>query len=176
MNACILTEVLIIVDRMFVVHCSGPLDIKTRVAMARMNCEGGRKIANQKTKRKPLETVKGGPASSLSRQGVNTSTISASSPMPKVFLVNHGSFNLPHRGLIHTMIAAKQGLATEGYTAYHGVLAITHSDHIKGKGAKALMEDARLQCIDLICTNSDQSWIHADGQGIDVTSGDEMIA
>ena len=96
--------------------------------------------------------------------------------MPKVVLVNHGSFNPPHRGHIHTMIAAKQRLATEGYTDFHGVLAITHSDHIKGKGAKALMEDARLQCIDLICTNSDQSWIHADGQGIDVTSGDEMIA
>ena len=67
----ILTEVIVVVDRIVAVDCSGLLDVKGQLAMASRAGKCGSKINIHKTETNPLETVKGGPVAPLPRDGVD---------------------------------------------------------------------------------------------------------
>mmetsp|Transcript_56327 Transcript_56327/g.89450 ORF Transcript_56327/g.89450 Transcript_56327/m.89450 type:complete len:202 (-) Transcript_56327:81-686(-) len=92
-----------------------------------------------------------------------------------VILVNHGSFNPPHRGHVAMMKIAKERLEKDGYRVTGGILAITHGSHIRHKGSRAMKDEVRVQCIDRIAADMGETWLCGDGRGVHYTGAGRMI-
>mmetsp|Transcript_28816 Transcript_28816/g.79422 ORF Transcript_28816/g.79422 Transcript_28816/m.79422 type:complete len:221 (+) Transcript_28816:188-850(+) len=117
----------------------------------------------------------GGADSATSHAEPITPAPVAPAPLGDAVLVNHGSFNPPHRGHVAMMLLAKRRLELEGYCVVSGILGITGAAHIRGKGAPALADELRVQCCDLLCAEMGEGWIKGDGRGVRYTSGQRMI-
>lgn len=101
--------------------------------------------------------------------------MAVAAPKGDAFLVNHGSFNPVHRGHIFMMTAAKERVEAAGYRVVSAYLGLTDKDWIHGKGIKALDDDIRVQCCNLLATEMGHSWIRGEVRGTTVGSGFQMI-
>jgi len=96
---------------------------------------------------------------------------------PKAVLVNHGSFNPPHRGHVQMMDQARRRLEAAGYQVVAGIMGITSQKWIWIKGAKALKDQRRVDLINLLAGEAGTSqWLRGDIRGRDYKSYWEMIS
>lgn len=92
----------------------------------------------------------------------------------EAILVNHGSFNPPHRGHLIMMCAARRRLEAEGYSVIAAHLGITDASHIRGKGSPVLEDHCRVLCINTLAGEIGEPWIIGDASGVQCNSGSKM--
>lgn len=91
-------------------------------------------------------------------------------------LVNHGSFNPPHRGHLVMVCLARRRLEEAGYRVTSAHLGITGAAHIRRKGAPVLEDSHRVACINLLAEELGEPWIVGDADGVCYNSGGRMAS
>eukprot|EP00971_Amphidinium_carterae_P329330 6461694-Amphidinium_carterae.1 len=84
----------------------------------------------------------------------------------KAVLINHGSFNPPHRGHIHMMSLARRRVEDAGYTVVAGIMAITNQSRLRQKRSKGLPDQFRVDLINVLAHEAGHSqWLWGDIRG-----------